>query len=60
MKEAEMIQVKWDETVCIHSANCVKKLPNVFKVENGQFMIDESGAWKTRSGPSWRNVPPVH
>jgi uncharacterized Fe-S cluster protein YjdI len=39
-----MIQVKWDETVCIHSANCVKKLPNVFKVENGQFVIDESGA----------------
>ena len=44
MKEATMIQVKWDETVCIHSANCVKKLPNVFKVENGQFVIDESGA----------------
>jgi uncharacterized Fe-S cluster protein YjdI len=39
-----MVQVKWDETVCIHSANCVKKLPNVFKVENGQFVIDESGA----------------
>jgi uncharacterized Fe-S cluster protein YjdI len=39
-----MIEVKWDETVCIHSANCVKKLPNVFKVENGQFVIDESGA----------------
>jgi uncharacterized Fe-S cluster protein YjdI len=39
-----MVQVKWDETVCIHSANCVKKLPKVFKVENGQFVIDESGA----------------
>jgi uncharacterized Fe-S cluster protein YjdI len=39
-----MIQVKWDGTVCIHSANCVKKLPDVFKVENGQFVIDESRA----------------
>jgi uncharacterized Fe-S cluster protein YjdI len=39
-----MIQVKWDDRVCIHSANCVKKLPKVFKVENGQFVIDEAGA----------------
>ena len=39
-----MIQVQWNETDCVHSANCVKKLPNVFKVENGQFVIDESGA----------------
>jgi uncharacterized Fe-S cluster protein YjdI len=44
MKETTMLQVKWDDTVCIHSANCVKKLPNVFKVENGQFVIDESRA----------------
>ncbi len=44
MKGSPIIQVKWEETVCIHSANCVKKLPNVFKVENGQFVIDESGA----------------
>jgi uncharacterized Fe-S cluster protein YjdI len=32
MKGSPIIQVKWEETVCIHSANCVKKLPNVFKV----------------------------
>jgi uncharacterized Fe-S cluster protein YjdI len=35
MKEAEMIQVKWDETICIHSANCVKILPTVVIVESG-------------------------
>jgi uncharacterized Fe-S cluster protein YjdI len=39
-----VFQMKWDEKVCIHSANCVKKLPKVFKVENGQFLIDETGA----------------
>jgi uncharacterized Fe-S cluster protein YjdI len=50
MKGTAMIQVKWDETVCIHSANCVKKLPNVFKVENGQFVIDESGALEDAIG----------
>jgi uncharacterized Fe-S cluster protein YjdI len=44
MKEPAMTRVKWDETVCIHSANCVKKLPDVFKVEDGRFVIDESGA----------------
>jgi uncharacterized Fe-S cluster protein YjdI len=38
------LQVSWDEKVCIHSANCVKTLPQVFKVENGQFVIDPSAA----------------
>jgi len=39
-----MIKVQWDDKVCIHSANCVKQLPSVFKVEDGKFVIDESGA----------------
>jgi uncharacterized Fe-S cluster protein YjdI len=39
-----MVEVTWDDKVCIHSANCVKTLPAVFKVENGQFVIDERGA----------------
>jgi uncharacterized Fe-S cluster protein YjdI len=39
-----MVKVAWDDKVCIHSANCVKGLPEVFKVENGQFVIDEKGA----------------
>ncbi len=39
-----MGKVTWDEKTCIHSGNCVKSLPQVFKVENGQFVIDESAA----------------
>jgi uncharacterized Fe-S cluster protein YjdI len=38
------LQVTWDKDVCIHSANCVKTLPQVFKVEQGKFVIDPSGA----------------
>ena len=38
------MKVSWDEDVCTHSANCVKSLPQVFKVENGQFVIDTSAA----------------
>lgn len=38
------LQVTWDKDVCIHSANCVKTLPQVFKVENGRFVIDPSAA----------------
>jgi uncharacterized Fe-S cluster protein YjdI len=38
------VQVTWDKNVCIHSGNCVKTLPQVFKVENGKFVIDPSGA----------------
>ena len=39
-----MIKVEWNDEVCIHSANCVKKLPEVFKIEDGKFVIDEKGA----------------
>lgn len=38
------VQVAWDKNVCIHSGNCVKTLPEVFRVENGQFIIDPSAA----------------
>ena len=36
------VQVEWDSKICIHSGNCVKTLPNVFKVENKKFVIDPS------------------
>lgn len=39
-----MSNVTWDESVCIHAGKCVEGLPNVFKVEDGQFVIDESAA----------------
>lgn len=38
------LEVTYDRKVCIHSGNCVKTLPQVFKVENGKFVIDPSAA----------------
>jgi uncharacterized Fe-S cluster protein YjdI len=38
------LQVNWDSKICIHSGNCVKTLPEVFKVENGKFVIEPSAA----------------
>jgi uncharacterized Fe-S cluster protein YjdI len=38
------LEVTWDSKVCIHSGNCVKSLPQVFKVENGKFAIDPAAA----------------
>jgi uncharacterized Fe-S cluster protein YjdI len=38
------IEVTYDPKVCIHSGNCVKTLPQVFKVENKKFVIDPSAA----------------
>lgn len=38
------VQVTWDSKVCSHSGNCVKTLPQVFKVEHGKFVIDPSAA----------------
>jgi len=43
-KEDMAMQVTWNEQVCIHSAECVKNLPEVFKVVDGQFVIEQSGA----------------
>ncbi|MGA2409026.1 MAG: (4Fe-4S)-binding protein [Candidatus Binataceae bacterium] len=38
------LQVTWDSKRCIHSGNCVKGLPQVFKVEDGKFVIDPAAA----------------
>jgi uncharacterized Fe-S cluster protein YjdI len=38
------MHVTYDPKVCIHAANCVKTLPSVFKVVDGQFVIDHQGA----------------
>ena len=38
------MKVIWDEKTCIHSGECVKNLPNVFKVVNDKFVIDENAA----------------
>ena len=38
------LQVTWESKVCIHSGNCVKTLPQVFRVESGKFVIDPAMA----------------
>lgn len=38
------MKVVWDDKACCHSGNCVKSLPEVFKIENGQFVIQPENA----------------
>lgn len=38
------MQVTYNAQVCIHAGNCVNSLPAVFKVVDGQFVIDQQGA----------------
>jgi len=38
------MRVTYDANVCIHAGNCVQSLPAVFKVVDGQFVIDQQGA----------------
>jgi uncharacterized Fe-S cluster protein YjdI len=37
-------QIAWDPTRCCHSAHCVKTLPQVFMVRDGQFVIQPDAA----------------
>ena len=38
------MEVKWNQDVCSHAGVCVNSLPNVFKVEDGNFVIDTDAA----------------
>ncbi len=38
------MKVSWNQDTCIHAGNCVKSLPQVFKVENEEFIINTDGA----------------
>ena len=38
------MKVKFDDKVCIHAGECVKNLPNVFKVVDKKFVIDKNAA----------------
>ena len=38
------MKVTYDGNTCIHAGECVKGSPTVFKVEDGQFVIDTSAA----------------
>jgi uncharacterized Fe-S cluster protein YjdI len=38
------MKVAYDAQVRIHAGNCVKSLPTVFQVVDGQFVINPQGA----------------
>lgn len=38
------MKVTYDKQTCTHSANCVKTLPSVFQVKDGEFVIVQDGA----------------
>ncbi len=38
------MNVNWDEKTCVHAGKCVQGLPQVFKIEDGKFVIDLEGA----------------
>lgn len=38
------MKVTYDANICSHSGECVKGSPTVFKVEDGQFVIDTDAA----------------
>ncbi len=38
------MQVTYDANVCSHAGECVKGSPEVFKVVDGEFVIDQSAA----------------
>ena len=38
------MNVTYDAKICVHAGECVKGSPTVFKVEDGQFVIDTNAA----------------
>lgn len=38
------MKIKWDASKCCHAGVCVNSLPEVFKVEEGEFVIDPAKA----------------
>jgi len=42
--EEVAMEIEWNANQCCHSGNCVRSLPEVFRVENGQFLIQPEKA----------------
>tara|TARA_B100000029_G_scaffold51006_1_gene46424 strand:+ start:12009 stop:12188 length:180 start_codon:yes stop_codon:yes gene_type:complete len=38
------MKLKFDDKICIHAGKCIKNLPDVFKIVNDKFTIDEDAA----------------
>lgn len=34
------MKINWDSEVCQHAGVCVRTLPDVYKIEDGQFVIN--------------------
>ena len=43
-QKLDVLEITWDDKVCIHSGKCVKNLPSVFQVKDGKFVIIPDGA----------------
>lgn len=51
------MEVSWDAKKCCHSGNCVNSLPEVFRIENGQFVIEPQHATESEVREVIRNCP---
>ena len=38
------MKVTWDQNKCCHAGVCVSSLPQVFRIEDGKFVIDTDKA----------------
>ena len=50
------MKVSWDESVCIHAGKCVQGAPEVFKIEDGKFVIDTSASSEDKLLTLFQNV----
>ncbi len=51
------MKINWDSNVCQHAGVCVNTLPNVYKVEDGNFVIDTSAATEEELQLSIKQCP---
>jgi len=42
------MRVIWDKEKCSHSGNCVRGLPEVFKIKDGAFVIEPKNSTSER------------
>ena len=51
------MKVTYDAQVCIHAGNCVRSLPAVFKVVNGQFVLSSTNKVRVKGRSAKRSRP---
>ncbi len=51
------MKLTWNSDVCTHSGNCVKGHPQVFKVADGEFVIDEGAGTEEELQQAISNCP---